>query len=374
MAEKTHKPTAKRLRDARKRGEVARSRELTSLGGFVMLWLCLWFGADYLGRHLDHIIERAMLAADPVAGAGETPWLPQVQSMAHDMFWILAPLLGLCVGCAVLIASLQTRGLVSVALVAPKFERLNPAQGLHNLFSTRQLFELGKMLLKTALLLGMLAYCLVVSLQPVATMIYAPATDLLRVSGRLVWRLMGWSALIYAIGAVLDYAHQFHEFMKRQKMSVDEVRRDHRETDGDPQIKTRRRAIAREMAFSNRLASASVVVVNPTHVSVALHYARGKTPLPRVVLKGLDATALRIRAQAERDGVPVLEDPPLARQLFREVALDHYINEELIDAVAATFRWARQVDRRATDRKAIEPPLSQPGSRSPTQNPTPRTV
>jgi flagellar biosynthesis protein FlhB len=118
------------------------------------------------------------------------------------------------------------------------------------------------------------------------------------------------------------------------------------------------------MAFSTRLSSASVVVVNPTHVSVALQYSPGKTPLPRVVVKGLDAQALSIRTRAERHGVPVLEDPPLARKLFREVALDHYINEDLIDVVAAAFRWARQVDRR--------PPQST--SRSPTQKPTPRTV
>jgi flagellar biosynthesis protein FlhB len=107
-----------------------------------------------------------------------------------------------------------------------------------------------------------------------------------------------------------------------------------------------------------------VLVVNPTHVAVALQYTPGKTPLPRVVLKGLDAVALSMRAQAEQYGVPVLEDPPLARKLFREVATDHYINEDLIDIVAAAFRWARQVDRRQI----------QSISRSPTQNPTPRTV
>jgi type III secretion protein U len=334
------------------------------LGSFLALWIFLGFGIDYFGRHLAYIVERAIQAADPLAGGGELLWLPQMQSMAQDMLWILAPLLCLSAACAVVIGGLQTRGLVSAAALTPKFERINPAQGLQNLFSTRQLFELGKMLIKTALLMGMLAYCLAMSLHPLVQMIYAPAADILRISGTLVWRLMGWAALIYGVGAALDFAHQFHEFMKKQKVSVDEIRREYRDREGDPQIKGRRRAIAREMAFTNRLVSASVVVVNPTHVSVALHYAPGKTALPRVVVKGLDAMALRIRTQAERDGVPVLEDPPLARKLYREVALDHYINEGLIDVVAAAFRWARQVDRRSP----------QAGSRSPTQKPTPRTV
>lgn len=363
MAERTHKPTPRRLRDARKRGEVVRSRELSSLGAFVALWLFLGFGTSYLTRHLNHIIERAALAADPADGKAESVWLAQMQSMVHDFFWILAPFLCLGVGCAVLIGALQTRGMVSITPISPKFERINPARGLRNLLATRQLFELGKMSLKTLALGVMLTRCLALSLDPLVKMVHAQALELLPIGGSLVWRLIGWAVVIYAVAAVLDYAHQFHEFMKRQKMTVEEVRREFREREGDPLIKGRRRAIARELALSTRVSAASVVVVNPTHVSVALQYLPGKTPLPRVVVKGLDAMALSIRAQAEQHGVPVLEDPPLARTLYREVALDHYINDDLIDMVAAAFRWARQVDRRPSQ-----------STSSPTQNPTPRTV
>jgi type III secretion protein U len=208
---------------------------------------------------------------------------------------------------------------------------------------------------------------LAASLDPLAKMVYAPAADLLRMSSTWIWRLLGLAAVSYAIGAILDYAHQFHQFMKRHRMSVEEVRRDHNETEGNPRIKARRRSIAQQLAFmsgTSRVSSAGVVVVNPTHVSVALYYAPGKTPLPRVVAKGVDAMALRIRLQAEQDGIPVLQDPPLARKLFRDVALDEYITQDLIDATAAVFRWAKQVDQRAV----------QSGSRSPRENPTPRTV
>jgi type III secretion protein U len=345
MAEKTQKPTQKRLRDARKRGEVAKSRELSSLGAFVASWICLWFGAAYFGRHLMAIAESAAHAADP----GNGSWPIQVQSVAHGMLWILGPLLCLSVICILVIGGVQTRGLFSIVPIVPKFERINPGQGLQNLFSTRQLFEIVKMLLKTTLLLGMLFYCLSTALHSLALLVYAPAADLLRIAGTLVWRLMGGAALIYAVGAAADYAHQFHEFMKKQRMTVEEVRRDHRDMEGNPQIKGHRRALAHEATFDkviNRISSANLVVVNPTHFAVALHYSPGKTQLPRVVAKGVDAVALQIRAQAERVGVPVLEDPPLARRLFREVAIDGFINEGLIDVIAAAFRWARQVDRR----------------------------
>jgi type III secretion protein U len=349
MSEKKYKPTRRKLRDARKQGDVVRSRELTSLGVFVALWICLWVGGAYWWRHLTRIADHAIMAADPTSGTAQTPWIEAVQGLALDMVWILAPLLSVGVAAAVLVGALQTRGLISFAPLVPKFQRINPAQGLRNLFSTRHLFELGKMLVKTALLLGVLLYCIVGSLDSLARAAYAPVGDLLPLAAALIWRLMGGIALIFAVGAALDYVHQFYEFMKKHRMSIEELRRDYRETDGDPHTKRRRRMVARELLFSPVSGSQpapSVVIANPTHVSVALYYESGKTPLPRVVAKGLDATALQIRAKAERDGVPVLEDPPLARRLFREVAIGEYINEESIDAVAAVFRWVRLAQER----------------------------
>jgi type III secretion protein U len=346
MSQKSHKPTPRRLREARKRGEVPRSRELSSVASFIALWICLWLGAGDFWKRLARIIDHVAMATDPVLGA--QPWQSQAQSMLLDALWVILPLLGVSVVFGVLVGGLQTRGMISMEPITPKFERINPGQGLRNLFTARQLLELGKMLVKAVLLLGLLVYFICVSLDTMVTAVYAPVADVLRVGSVLVWRLMGWAAVIYAVTAVLDYAHQFYEFMKKQKMSIEELRRDFQETDGNPHIKNRRRSLGREMIFSDplgRMAAASVVVVNPTHVAVALHYKAGKTPLPRVVAKGADAMALRIRAQAERDGVPVLEDRVLARRLFREVAVDHYIKEELIDAVAAVFRWVRLVEK-----------------------------
>jgi type III secretion protein U len=349
MSEKTQKPTPRKLREARKRGEVVRSRELTSLAAFVALWICLGTGAGFGWKHLSHIVERAVLSPQTATGPQSEGWLAQAQGLFTDAAWILLPLLGVGMFGAVLIGALQTRGVVSVTPITPKFERINPAQGLKNLFSTRQLLDLAKMLVKTTLLLALLSYCLVTALDPFVKTIYAPAGDLARIAGTFIWRLMGWAALIYAVGAVLDYAHQFYEFMKQQKMSLEEVRREYRDTEGDPHIRRRRRALAREAIFNRALrslSSASVVVVNPTHFAVALQYLPGTTPLPRVVAKGSGALALQLRAQAERDGVPVLEDPPLARRLFREVPVDHYINTELIDPVAAVLRWVRLMEER----------------------------
>jgi type III secretion protein U len=360
MSEKTLKPTARKLREARKQGEVVHSRDLSSVSTFAVLWICLGLCAGNFWTHLRHITEQGLLAA--ADSESSQAWLSSVQSIAIDAAWIVGPLLVLVIASSVLIGGLQTRGIFSTAPLTPKFDRLNPAEGLRRIFSTRSLLELGMMLLKTALLLALLFYCIRSSYDSLVKTIYTAPSDVLRVAAVLLWHLMGWAILIYAIGAALDYAHQLYEFMKQHKMSIEEVRRELKDTEGDPRIKARRRSLGRQMildpvrgggGLAQRLATASVVIVNPTHVSVALSYARGKTPLPRVVAKGLDQTALRIRREAERLRLPVLEDPPLARRLFREVALDQYIREELIDSVAAVFRWVRLTEpRRASVRLA----------------------
>ena len=349
MSEKQHKPTPRRLREARKRGEVAHSRELNSLASFVAVWVCLWLGAGYVWRHLARIVDHAAMATDPVVGI--EPWQRHAQGVFLDLLWVILPFLGVSVVCTVLVGGLQTRGMVSMQPIVPKFERIDPGQGFRNLFTVRQLFELGKMLVKTALLLALLVYFISAALGTIVKEVYAPVADVLQMGSVLVWRLMGWAAVIYAVTAVLDYAHQQYEFMKKHKMSTEELRRDRQETDGNPLIKRRRRDLGRDLGRKKisrdplgQIAPASVVVANPTHVAVALYYAAGTTPLPRVVAKGADAMALRIRAHAERTGVPVLEDRPLARQLFREVEVGHYINEELIDAVAGVFRWLRLLE------------------------------
>lgn len=347
MSEKKYQPTQKRLREAREQGEVVRSRDLSSFASFLALWVCFWVAGSHFWKHLSRITDYAALAADPVAGA--QPWQMQMSSMLMDAAWVIGPLLGASVVLSVLVGGIQTRGMISFVPITPQFSRLNPGEGLRNLFTLRQLFELGKMVLKILLLLGMLVYFLAESLTIITRQVYAPAATVLHTGAQLTWRMMGLAAIIYLLTAIVDYAHQFYEFMKKQKMSIEELRQDLRDAEGDPRIKGRRRAIARELLFSPSLvavSSSSVVVVNPTHFAVALKYQRGTTPLPRVVAKGVDATALRIRELAGRAGVPVLEDRPLARKLYRDVPVGHYIKDELVDAVAAVFRWVRLMEER----------------------------
>lgn len=345
MSEKKYRPTSRRLREARKKGEVVRSRDLNSFVSFLALWVCFWVGAQQLWAHLSRIIERAAMAADAATSAQS--WQSILWSMLIDAVWVVVPLLGAAVIVSFLTGIIQTGGVVSVVPLTPKFDRMNPGTGLRNLFTVRQLFELAKMLLKTLLLVGMLVYFVCGSLEVLSRQVYSPALVVLQTGGNLVWRMMGLAALVYLLTAIIDYGHQYYEFMKKNKMSLEELRQDVRQDEGDARMKGRRKSLARELIFTPALAevmSSSVVVVNPTHFAVALKYQAGTTPLPKVVAKGVDAVALSMRAAAERAGVPVLEDRPLARRLFRDVQVGHYIREELVDAVATVFRWVRLVE------------------------------
>ena len=344
MSEKTEQPTARRLREARKQGQVAVSKDLTTTAVFVGLYLVLWFGAKFIHEHLNAIVERAVRAPE-AAGAESSAWMADVQSIVSDAAWAIAPLLLGVVAIAVLIGAMQTRGVFSLRVIAFKFERINPAAGLQNLFSIRQLPGLAKMLFYVLALASALAWCLLNAVDEMIKLVYAPADDLAKVIAHLLAPLFGTAIAAYVMGALLDTAIQRHQFMKQQRMSLEEVRREYRDDEGDPHLKAQRRADGRELIFgemADRAAGASVVIANPTHVCVALYYVPGKTRLPRVVAKGMGGVAQRMRAAAKKKGVPIIEDPPLARRLYRDVALDHYITRSLIEPTAAVFRWARQ--------------------------------
>jgi type III secretion protein U len=248
VAEKTHKPTQRKLREARKRGEVVKSRELTSFASYIAILVLLWTAAEPVGKRLMAILERAVQA--PGLQTPDSMRLLEAQAMVRDASWIVLPLLAVSALSAMIVGAIQVRGVFSIEPIVPKFERIDPGKGLKNLFSTRQLFELLKTLVKTALLTAALAGVIIVSLNYMLKLVYSPAPDLLPGAGSIILLLMRWAAVIYAIGAGLDYAIQYFEFMKQQRMSVEEIRRETREDEGDPMIRSARRSRARDIVYS----------------------------------------------------------------------------------------------------------------------------
>jgi type III secretion protein U len=343
MSDKTEKPSQKKLRDARKKGEVAHSKDVISTVEFVALLIVLWGLGGWILTTLQGVLELAITAPQQVRDGRH--WLLLTQQALQDGARIVLPLLGAGVVAAVLAGFAQTRGVFSFDPLKLKFERMNPAEGLKRLFSSRQVFELLKLVAKVCLLGSALWYIVKDGMAPALRSVYsAPQT-----AGLIGWELLLWlfgtAAIIYLLTALADFGIQIYEFIKQQRMTKDEVRREHRDENGDPHVRGRRRALQRELASGQGapLAKASVVVTNPTHVAVALYYERGITELPVVIAKELDKQALMLRRQAQRLQVPIVENVPLARRLYAEVPLNDCIEEVHFEAVAEVLRFVRDL-------------------------------
>ena len=237
-----------------------------------------------------------------------------------------------------------------------KRNKVNPASGLKKLFSVRSIVDFIKMVFK-ALMLGSVVVVIGLGLMPllVGASLQTPV-GVVHVAWAALLKLFGAAVIVFVVIGPVDFGVQKWLFIRDQRMSKDEVKREHKDMEGDPLIKQQRRQLAQEMVSGDpkaRVPTSTAVVTNPTHYAVALRYVPGETALPVVVAKGAGAEAARIRAIAEAHGVPVVGNPPLARALFL-VPLDEPVPEPLFEAVAAVLRWVRMIDR--LTRQAVQDP------------------
>lgn len=351
--EKTEDATAHKLRESRKRGEVAFSRDLTDASTFTAAILLLWLGGGFMQLQLRRVLDTAL---DVVPQAGRTLHLESaIVQMVVAMLWVVLPLLLLVAGAGLLIGLVQTRGMLSGDPLKIRFERMNPAESLKQLFSTRQLGMLIQLLFKVVLLVVLLVWTVRAFLQPFILGIYGETGNTGLAGLTAMHVLFGATALVFMVLGTIDFVHQYFEHLKANRMTKTERKREHKDLDGDPHLRAELRRQQRELRESparKGLGSANVVVTNPTHFAVALYYEPGVVELPVVVAKGQDGEALRLRGEAARQHIPVLESPPLARSLHRSVALGDCIGEEHVEAVAEVFRWLATLKGRAeaTDR------------------------
>jgi len=340
--EKTEQPSDKKLRDARNDGETSKSTDLP----FAAILLCAWMGFSLAGGRMAEQLRLLLLGGLDVKRAQGDLRVADalVEAATHGLILVLP---------VVFVAALAATG----ALVAQvglqtsfkplelKFDAINPASGLKRIFSVRSLIDLIKAVLK-ALLIGAVLYRTGMLLVPLMLgAAYQPVDGLAAVAWGVLCKVFGVSGVLYAIIGVADYGIQYWLFIRDHRMSKDDVKREHKDSEGDPHIKQERRKIGREIANaapSEPVANANVVVVNPTHYAVALRYDPDEAGLPRVIAKGVDDDARVIREQAMQYGVPIVGNPPLARALFL-VAVNDAVPEPLFDSVAAVLAWVENM-------------------------------
>ncbi|WP_420566446.1 flagellar biosynthesis protein FlhB [Thalassobaculum sp.] len=341
QSEKTEEPTPKKLSEARNKGQIATSKEVNSfavlLGATLVIGIFGPFVALRVYSPLAGIVEKAGTMPIDQGSSGDILF-----DLFTSVLIALSPVFAVFMVLA-LAASLGQSGILFTAEpITPKFDKISPIKGFSRLFSLRSIVEFLKGIAKMGVV-GTVALILVLpELDRLETIVQMDVRQLLEEIQTLVMRLLFGVAAVMVVIAVADYIYQKYEHIKQLKMSRQEIRDEHKQSEGDPHVKARLRQIRHERARQRMMAAvpqADVVVTNPTHFAVALKYDTAVMAAPTVVAKGVDNVAFRIREVAEANGVPIVENPPLARALFGGVDLDQQIPEEHYQAVAQIISY-----------------------------------
>ncbi len=336
-SQQTEDASEKRLEDARKKGQVATSREPSTAISFLILALLAATGVgSWMALRMESLTRLYL------SGKAQVDMTPQgMQSLLIDLSMEIAllvlPIAIPMVLLGMLVVFLVTGPVFTFETIQPKVEKISPLKGLGRLFSSKSIAEFIKSVTKLTIISGICWY--------VVSDLFSPATHssrksvddivLLMVEGSL--SIVGLVAAFFFAIALADVFYQRWEHAKSMKMSMKEVRDEHKESEGDPQLKAKIRQIQMEQAQNRMMADvpkADVVITNPTHFAVALKYDASGGGAPKVVAKGKDKIAQKIKRLAKESGVPIRENKLLARSLFKDVEIGHEIPEQLFEAVA----------------------------------------
>ena len=353
--EKTEMPTPKKLRDARMKGQVCTSKDVVSTGLLVVLMylvaaLTMMLVDDFEG--LVAFIGSAY-SLDPsdatrLAGA-RSVWVVCKHSF---VFVLVAALVGVVGNIC------QIGFLFTFEPLKPNLSKLNPAEGFKRIFCMKNFFEFLKNCVKVTFL-GYLVYKLVKSCYlDMLPFCYGDADDLIPFLGLVMKRLAGYTAFGYIVIAAADRFFQQKNFTKQMMMTKDEVKREYKETEGSQEVKQAQRQFRDEILNGpdpvKATKSADVIVTNPTRLAIGIRYRREESPLPKITVKGADELAAVIRRTAMEEGIPLMENVPLARRLYAEVKVEEFIPVELVKPVAEVLKWVKKLNEAKKEQAELD--------------------
>lgn len=331
--DKTEQATSRKLEKAKEKGQVARSKDLTSMASMSGIIMLLYYGGEHTFNRL----------ADMTGGIysmkyGSDPARVSMIALTQGMI-VLAPffLLAMVSG---LLASVMQGGFVFKEMKI-EIDKLNPVAGIKKMFSMNNINELFKSILKFSIGGWVVYYVINKDMHILPTLSAMEFNGMVRMSGKLVMDAIIIAFSFYMVVAIISYFMDKMQHARSLKMSKQEIKEEQKETDGDPMIKSRIRSIQREAArkrMMQEVPQATVVITNPTHLAVAIKYEDKKMAAPKIVAKGSGLIAAKIKEIAAEHGIPIVEDKPVARALFKQ-ELNTFIPEELYVAVAKILAY-----------------------------------
>lgn len=346
--DKTEEPSQKKLDDARKEGNVWKSKDLTSVAAFGVAMATVsasWESVETRIKQLFYFSIEHIAHPQDITLATE-----QLMLLSWQALLVLSvPIVASAAVFGGVMDFLQVGALLALKAVMPKFEKLNPISGIKNMFGKKQVVELLKSMFKLAVT-GYVVYGVVRdAMGLVVATIDGDAQLTMNVMGELVARVVKKTTGVFVAFAIFDVWWQHKSYMKDQMMSKDDVKKEYKESEGDPHHKAKRKEMAHELlegAQMEAVKGADVVVTNPDHVSIALKYDKSKDNAPRVIAKGIEGRAASIRELAKEHDVPLLRNVPLAHALLR-IDVNDEVPEALYDAVAETLNFVYQLRQHA---------------------------
>lgn len=350
-SQKTEEPSPKKLADARKKGDIPVSREVATLMSMLASILLIAFVAPTMVRSITGSVSPFVASVHDIRlDESQYDMTAVLGELFTQVMFAMSPLFIAFAGAALLAAFSQNALVFATDRIKPKAERLNPMKGLKRIFSQDSLVELGKNLVKVAVVSGVVAMFTVNELENFTAMASYDLDSVPQRMREMVIKLLSAVLIVMILIAVIDVIWKQMDYRKKQRMTKQEVKDEFKQTEGDPQIKQRlaeiRRSKARQ-ASMGKVPNATVLIMNPTHYAVALRYVPAESDAPICIAKGRNLIALKMREIAEEHNVPVIENPPLARALHAAVEEDQAIPAQFFHAVAEVINYVYRSGQRS---------------------------
>lgn len=348
MAEKTEKATPKKLRDARKKGQVAKAQDLPSAFTFIASFaVAIMMGKFFYDRLGSFVVDTMKMVS---MGNMEGNIIHLFNESFMLIFILSMPILAIVSVVGVLVTFITVGPVFATEVFKPDIKKFNPVENIKAKFKMKTVFELIKSLLKITIATYLIYQVMYNSLPVLILTVSMPMADALTIFNSFLIDVLIRVGLLFLVIAVADYIFQSQNFAKEMKMDKFEVKQEYKNTEGDPQIKSRRRQIAQEIAYQEGPAvgvrRAQAVVTNPTHLAVAIGYDRELDPAPFITTMGAGELAERIIRLAGEYNIPIMRNIPLAHKLWDEGEIYEYVPEETYEALAEILRWVSSLQEK----------------------------
>ncbi len=334
MAEKTEKATSKKLRDARKKGQVAKAQDFPSAVTFICAITLTLYLSSFLFDQLGGFMIQMLTAATKMDAAATAPFF--LTEMIKVMLTCSLPIAGIVALIGTLVSFLVVGPTFATEVFKPNIKKFNPVENIKQKFKMKTLVELIKSIFKIFGAAILIVFAVRNNLPDLAATVLLPPLAAAGVFRTIIFKVVLWIGIYFLLIAVIDFLYQRFNFAKEMKMEKFEVKQEYKDTEGNPEIKSKRRQIAQEIAYdsgSTQIKRAKAVITNPGDVAVAIGYEPEEYAAPWIIEKGIERRALQIISLAEKYNIPIMRNVPLAHQLLEEGEVNKFIPEDTYEAI-----------------------------------------